>query len=199
LWPVSFEFLKLREPRAASALALLSRSTRALVCTSATIAGGGTQRIGVTQRRGAHPAQGATHRRGGRFWGVFWGYRAWQGVFMERPIRPNAGVAAAHFSQDESLYVGRKRPAYFEACSRCQVAHRSEKERERCLRAGRDEVCPHCQVAHRSEKERERCRRAGRDEVCPHCQVAHRSEKKRERCRKSNAGVHCQHCGGSHK
>ena len=99
---------------------------------------------------------------------------------MERPIRKNAGVAAAHFSQDESLYLGRKRPAYFEACSRCQVPHRSEKERERCrIRADAAD---------------------GRlAEVCSHCQVAHRSEKERERCRKSNAGVHCQHCGGSHK
>ena len=99
---------------------------------------------------------------------------------MERPIRTNAGIAAAHFSQDESFYLGRKRPAYFEVCSRCQVPHHSEKERERCQ-------------ARADAADRRLA------EVCSRCQVAHRSEKERERCRKSNAGVHCQHCGGSHK
>ena len=73
MWPVSFEFLKLREPRAASALALLSRCTRALVCTSAPIAGGGTQRIGVTQRRGGHPAQGVAPIAGGVAFGASFG------------------------------------------------------------------------------------------------------------------------------
>jgi hypothetical protein len=103
---------------------------------------------------------------------------------MERPIRQNAGVAAAHFSQDESLYLGkRQRPAYFDVCLRCQVAHRSEKKRERCRRADA------------ADKRL--------DKACPHCQVPHRSEKERERCQKSNAinqsRVHCQHCGGSHR
>jgi len=113
---------------------------------------------------------------------------------MERTIRANAGVPAAHFSQDDSLYLRkRQRPVYFDACLRCQVVHRSEKEQERCRRADAaekrlNEVCPRCQVAHRSEKKRERCRRA---DAADQCRV--------EKALRVNAANNCQFCGGSHK
>jgi len=93
------------------------------------------------------------------------------------------------------MYLGKRqqRPACFDVCLRCEVAHRSEKERQRCRRADAAdkrliEVCPRCQVAHRSEKERERCRRG---DAADHCRA--------EKAIRVNAAKNCQFCGGFHR
>ena len=104
---------------------------------------------------------------------------------MQRPARSNAGVAAAHFSQDESLYAGaqKRHRIALEPCQRCNRVHRSDKELERCENA-------HAAEQRKAQKASEaEAQKRSRDES-----AAEKARRESERL-----ALRCSHCGGTHK
>ena len=111
---------------------------------------------------------------------------------MQRPARSTAGIAAPHFSQDESLYAAAQKRQRVELrpCLLCDSIHRSDKEREKC----RNTLVAQQKKAHKEQAERQKVQAA--DE-----RRAKRSREEAEKARRdeSNKRNHCHNCGGTHR
>jgi hypothetical protein len=87
---------------------------------------------------------------------------------MQRPARSTAGIAAPHFSQDESLYAAaqKRQCVEIQPCLLCDSMHRSDKEREKC----RISVAAQQRKAdNRSREEAEKARRDESNKRCAAC------------------------------
>ena len=112
---------------------------------------------------------------------------------MQRPARYNAGVAAPHFSQDESLYAGAQKRQRFvlEPCQRCGTVHRSDKKRERCENA-------HAAEQRKAQKASEAAADAHAAEQRK-AQKASEAAAAKARRDSERLALQCSHCGGTHK
>ena len=113
-------------------------------------------------------------------------------TMMQRPARSTAGIAAPHFSQDESLYAAaqKRQRVELQPCLMCDSMHRSEKEREKC----QNSLLAQQKKAHKEQAERQKAQAA--DE-----RRAKRSREEAEKARRdeSNMRNHCSKCGGTHR
>ncbi len=134
-------------------------------------------------------------------------------IVMQRPARSTAGIAAPHFSQDESLYAAAQKRQRVELrpCLLCDSIHRSDKEREKC----RNTLVAQQKKAHKEQAERQKVQAAderrakrSRKEQAERQKVqaaderrAKRSREEAEKARRdeSNKRNHCHNCGGTHR
>jgi len=112
---------------------------------------------------------------------------------MQRPTRCNAGIAAPHFSQDESLYAAaqrRQRHVELAPCHLCSRVHRSDKELEKCQKV-------HDVDQRRAKRSREEAEKAERRDA-EKAEAAARRDAEKSRREFLRAARHCDSCGGSH-